>query len=172
MIKRLYGYINSKDANKKLEFSKNTIFRKDMFLYTIVNYLPESPANYKILSSANFKNRKLVFDKKTKLVYISNEYLIKPLDIITFKEGVIFIKQYKKAIRIIISRFRKPNMLIYNTTLYANILDLNSLEQCIEDLENNFKIFTEDTEKTKKWIQDYIINNYIYSYILQNKYFG
>ena len=25
MIKRLYGYINSKDTNKELNFSKNTI---------------------------------------------------------------------------------------------------------------------------------------------------
>lgn len=172
MIKRLYGYVNSKDANKKIEYSKNTIFRKDVFLYAIVNYLPESPANYKILASTNFKKRKLIFNKKTKLAYISNEYVTKPLDIITFKEGVIFIKQYKKVIRIVLCRYLKPNALLYNKTLYANMLDLNSLEQCIEDLKNYFELLKEDTEETKEWIQNYIMNNYIYNCILQYKYFG
>lgn len=168
-LKEAYEYIN-KDT-KFSEVFETEVFKENLFLAWHTLYVPNTYFfhNYRILDSEGFEHYSFTFDKKSHLAYPSREYRVKQGESILLDDYCINIKFYKKSTRIDIEYTRGIPV-----SITARLDDQNSIENAISKLNSALseKLAIKTTKEELDWTKDYIVNNFLYSDLLQYKYFG
>lgn len=168
-MRELYQYLNKETKHSKIFNTK--VFREDLFLVQHTLYIPGSHFiyDYNLLKGDDLSKYSYKFDKKSHIAYPSNEYRTRACEAIVLNDFCISLKFYKKSIRIDIDYTSD-----IPTHITARLNDINSIENSINklNLALSERLAFKTTKDELDWTKDYIINNFLYSDTLPQKYFG